>query len=191
MSHYIDIEENRKLLQEALIKAGKSATPPYDCGPDGDDGRLGDDTARALVRFRKDHRLSGVAVVDAKVLHLLQLDGTPQMGPITNVIGSVLFGLLGNLLNWQLVQGYIRTALISFGTYSGLSVYLGQDNWTTVVGLIMGILAIIWQTLANNQKAKAFEVVKAVDAHPDVTFSPANQNISGKPKLVVAPPKAA
>lgn len=140
MNQYLDILANRKHFQLALIEAGKTATPPYNCGPDGADGNLGNDTAKAVVRFRASHGLSAVAVTDAKMLQLLNLNNE---GPMSNpngigipAIGATLEDYLINAItskiNWfaLLMTGVIVTFV---NTRFGLNLDAATQNTITTV----------------------------------------------------------
>lgn len=103
-----------------------------------------------------------------------------------NILGGIFSGLFGNLLKWDLVSGYIRTALTSAGGWIGLDGLVGSDGSKAIIGAILVILGVIWQAIANNQAHKAMQVVKAVDAHDDITVIPAANTALGKPIVTVA-----
>lgn len=100
------------------------------------------------------------------------------------ILGGLFSGLIGNLLNWQLVQGYIRNILLALGGAVGLEGYVGEDGSKAIVGSIMIILGVLFSAVSNNTKVKAIEVVKAVDEAPDVLVIPAEETVSGKPKVM-------
>lgn len=105
---------------------------------------------------------------------------------MSGILGSIFSGLFGNLLNWQLVQGYIRSGLVALGGWIGLDGYVGHDGTTSIIGAIMVILGVVFQALSNNRKVQALAVVKAVDQHPDITVVPAADTSLGKPIVSVA-----
>lgn len=104
---------------------------------------------------------------------------------MNNILGGLFDGLLGNLLNWQLVQGYIRSGLTTAGGWIGLDGLVGADGSKAIIGALLVILGVIWQAVANNKKVKALDVVKAVDAHPAINVIPANENLTRKPIVTV------
>lgn len=95
---------NRKRLQQALIDAG------YSVGPDGADGVLGPNTARAIRMFRKAHGLSEAAVIDSKLLRALNL----MENPMDNVLANVKSAWLSKL-NWTVAAGILFNLLTFFG----------------------------------------------------------------------------
>ena len=100
------------------------------------------------------------------------------------ILGGLFSGLIGNLFNWQLVQGYIRNILIAAGGAFGLEGYVGEDGAKAIIGSTMIILGVIFSAVSNNTKAKALDVVVAVDKAPDVIVIPAEETPSGKPKVL-------
>ena len=59
------IGEDVKALQKRLISLG------YSCGPDGADGKYGNNTMKAVTQFQEDHNLTVTGEVDAKTLAAL------------------------------------------------------------------------------------------------------------------------
>jgi hypothetical protein len=94
VSSLISTEEGRKRLQQALVDNG------YDIGPDGVDGYLGGNTARAIINARIANKLShqDQAVVDTdleRVLGLLTIQS-----PAVKATGNFILTLgLQYLLN--------------------------------------------------------------------------------------------
>lgn len=168
-----------KDVQLALIARG------YDVGPDGADGRGGTNTKKALRAFQLDNFLPDSGKVDQFTLRLLFPEAFPPQKErktvMNNILGGLFQGLLGNLLNWQLVQGYIRSALVAFGGAIGLNGFVGDDGANTIIGAVMVIAGVIFSALSNNTKVKALDVVKAVDAAPDVMVVPAAKSPTTKP----------
>lgn len=95
---------NRKKLQLALIAAG------FDVGPDGADGDLGPNTARAIKAFRNAHGLSEAAVIDGALLRLLNLQETPMDSILANVKSAWL-----SKLNWTMAAGLLFNLFSFFG----------------------------------------------------------------------------
>lgn len=102
-----------------------------------------------------------------------------------NILGSIFSGLFGNLLNWQLIQGYLRSGLMALGGGLVTNGVITSTELNTVVGAVLAVVGVILSAISNNTKAKAVEVVKAVDAHPAVTVIPAEENITKKPIVQV------
>ena len=102
-----------------------------------------------------------------------------------NLLGSVFDGLLGNLLRSETIKSWLRNALIGIGGGLVASGKLSLADLNTVVGGIMVVVSVLLSTLSANTKQKAMDVVKAVDAAPDVVMVPASDTGTGKP-LVIA-----
>jgi peptidoglycan hydrolase-like protein with peptidoglycan-binding domain len=101
---FTDTLAKRKRLQLALIAAG------YDVGPDGADGDLGTNTASAIRAFRRANMLTDVAVIDGKLLTLLNLKETPMDTVLANVKSAWL-----SKLNWTLAAGALFNLFAFFG----------------------------------------------------------------------------
>lgn len=104
---------------------------------------------------------------------------------MNGILGGIFTGLLGNLLNWQLIQGYLRSILLGAGASLVTSGVLTQDQLVGTVGAVLAVLGLIFQAVANNTKAKALAVVKAVDNHPSITVIPAHLSSTGAPLVSV------
>lgn len=154
----------------------------YDIGPDGADGRGGMNTVKAVKKFQLDNRIAVTGQLDQATLRLLFPEDFERNNPMNNILGGVFTGLLGNLFRSQAVLGYIRNILLGLGVYVA-SVFNG-DQWSLIVGGLMTILAVIFDALSNATKQKAVDVVKAVDASPEVAVIPAAATSDGKPKVV-------
>lgn len=176
---------DNKLLQERLIELGflpaKNAK-----GEDNDDGIFGSDTAKALGAFLG--TTGPVTVVTQDTFNKLWPSKAPSEGStmINNILGGVLSGLFGNLLKWDLISGYIRSALIAWGTTFVTTGMISGNQLNDVVGAIIVIIGVIWQIIQNNVNHKALQVVKAVDEHPAITVIPAVDSPTNKPILKVA-----
>lgn len=172
-----------KDYQERLIVFG------FDVGPDGADGVGGTNTQKALMRFQQARQLKITGQLDpATRVALFPEDAPPERkSAMNNILGNIFSGLLGNLLNWQLVQGYIRQILLAASGALVANGVISAEQQSTVVGALLLIGGVIWATLSNNTKKKAMDVVKAVDAAPNVTVIPASETTSGKPKVVAQP----
>jgi len=147
-------------VQQALLDQG------YDLGPDGADGRWGKNSAKALGQFQLNNRIAVSGIADLETLKLL----FPEEFKDThmNILGGLFTGLIGNLLNWQTIQSWLRGALLSAGGALVANGTLTQVELNTVVGAVLIVGGVIFSTLSANTKAKAIAVVKAVDAAPDV-----------------------
>ena len=131
MSSFIDIKANRVRLQQALIDAG------YDVGPDGADGDLGQNSAKAVAAFRKAHGLSEAAVVDARLLRALNLSET-NMDTIAS--GNWLSSLVASTAGKYLVT-FLATWLAS---KLGLDPTTGHVTLEGVLVQLVGVAAGIW-----------------------------------------------
>lgn len=117
---------NCKRLQQALIEAG------YSVGPDGADGYLGTNTAKAIKAFRKDRGLSEAAVIDSKLLRLLNLKDNPMDTVLANVKSAWL-----SKLNWTLAAG----ALFNLFAFFGLNVPADVKDAIVMAGNSLVIVA--------------------------------------------------
>jgi peptidoglycan hydrolase-like protein with peptidoglycan-binding domain len=154
----------------------------YDIGPDGADGRGGMNTIKAVKKFQLDNRIQVTGQIDQATLRLLFPEDYERKNPMNNILGGVFTGLLGNLFRSQAVLGYIRNILLGLGVYVGA--VFSSDQWGLIVGGLMTILAVIFDALSNATKQKAMDVVKAVDASPEVAVVPPSATSDGKPKVV-------
>lgn len=173
-----------KAWQQRLIDVAAHEDKPNPLPKYGADGNGGRETQDAILRFQQEHYLPATGEFDDDTRRAL----TPQpQGNIVmnNILGGLFDGLLGNLLNWQLVQGYIRSGLTTAGGWIGLDGLVGADGSKAIIGALLVILGVIWQAVANNKKVKALDVVKAVDAHPAINVIPANENLTRKPIVTV------
>lgn len=156
-----------------------------------DDGRFGEKSLDAFNRARAAKGLGPVVQTSMSELNavLFPEEFTPPQRKtiMGNLLGNVFSGLLGNLLNWQLIQGYLRSALVAAGGAIGLDGYVGADGTQAIIGAVMVIAGVVFSALSNNTKKKAMDVVKAVDVSPDVTRVPAAETASGKPKVIATP----
>lgn len=110
----------------------------------------------------------------------------PQGTIMNNILGGLFQGLFKNLLNWTLIQGYIRSALLALGGGFVTAGRITGNQLNDIVAAILVIIGIVWQAVANNTQVKAMAVVKAVDQHPSITVIPADASPSGKPIVQVA-----
>lgn len=169
-------------------------------GYDGEiDGRFGEKSYNAAQKALFDYHLRQLEPFNpTKVIlpiELMQRLGvlpplaTPERHTVMgNILGGIFDGLLKNILKWELVQGYIRSALLTAGGWIGLDGFVGHDGTTTIVGAIMVILTVLWQAISNNQAKKAMDVVKAVNDHPEINVIPATETAANKPIVSVAKP---
>lgn len=155
------------------------------------DGHFGELSKLALIRFQHAHPpLSETGNPDPDALAAL---GIPDLFkpnrkdfPMNNILGTIWTGLFAHLLNWQLLQGYIRTALITVGGWIGLDGLVGAEGSKAIIGALLVIVGVIFDAISNNTKRKALAVVKAADASPDVAVIPAHETATGKPIVTAA-----
>lgn len=171
--------------QRRLISLGYLATGE-------DDGRFGAKSLDAFNHYRASKGLGPVVQTSMAELNAVlfpeDTTPTPQRKTIMgNLLGSIFSGLLGNLLNWQLIQGYLRNALLAVGSATGYEGFVGHDGSVTTVGAVMTIVGVVLSAISANTKRKAIDVVKAVDAAPGVTLIRAADTATGKPKVVATP----
>ncbi len=169
-------------LQRALIIHG------FDVGKAGADGKLGNDTIKAIGEAREAFALPGAPnLLDVPLLVALGVRNQPQPKgtPMNNILGSIFTGLAHNFMRWDLIQGYLRSGLLTLGGWIGLDGLVGAEGSKAIIGAVMVILGVLFSALSNNQKVKAMDVVKAIDAHPLVTVIPASETASHKPVVQV------
>lgn len=167
--------------QQRLIAAG------YDVGPDGADGDFGANTQTALRKLQADRGLPASGRFDyATMAILFPEDVKPSKGNAMNgILGTIFTGLLGNLLRSEAVKGYIRNLLLGLGSTGIVSGVYSGEQWQMIVGAAMTVVSVTLSAISANTKQKAMDVVKAVDAAPEVTVIPASQTETGKPKVIV------
>lgn len=170
----------QKLINVVLAEGKPNPLPKY-----GADGLGGTETQDALLQFQEDHGLQTTGQFDAET-RLKLSPSKPQGKPMPNILGSLFSGLLGNLLNWQLIQGYVRNALLLVAGWIGLDGLVGADGSKIIVGSLLAIIGVIVSAVSNNTKVKAMAVVAAVDAHSDIKVTPAAKTLTGKPLVTVA-----
>lgn len=169
--------------QRRLITLGYLATGE-------DDGRFGEKSLDAFNHYRASQGLGPVVKTGLEEMSALLFpeDQPPQRKTIMgNLLGSVFSGLLGNVLNWQLIQGYVRSGLMAVSGSFVASGLISSDQQGVIVGAVLAIIGVVWSAISNNTKKKAMDVVKAVDAAPGVTLIPAKDSVSGKPKVIATP----
>lgn len=182
-SSLIDTEEGRKTLQQALIDHG------FDCGPDGADGVLGGDSAKAIIAARVHYNLPNQdkAVYDVALersLGLLAVQSPEVQTAATSLIPFILQLVLkggpnvtdipsiAGWLNNSTILGFLRNLLISGGGVLTTSGVFTGTQWEQIVGAIIVIVSGILSFIANKKAADAKAIAKAVDAHPDLTVVP-------------------
>lgn len=171
------------LIAAALIEGRPNPLPVY-----GADGLGGHETQDAILAFQASRTppLPATGQFDDATRAAL----TPKDTPMPNILGTIWTGLLGNLLNWTLIQGYIRSALLGLGGSLVTQGVISGTQLNDAVGALLLILGIILSAVSNNTKKKAMDVVKAVDAHPAITVIPASDSPTDKPILRVSPQAA-
>jgi peptidoglycan hydrolase-like protein with peptidoglycan-binding domain len=168
-------------IQRELLDLG------YDIGPDGADGEWGDNSRKALAQFQMNNRLPVDGNrADPETLKLLFPDDyKARTTPMNNILGGMFAGLLGNLFRSQALMGYLRNLLLALGTTIGATGFVGDNGWAIIVGSIMAIIGVVADAISNATKQKAIDVVKAVDAAPNVTVIPATETPDKRPDVVV------
>lgn len=155
-----------------------------------DDGKFGTKSLDAFNHYRAAQGIGPVVQTSLTELNevLFPEDQPPQRKTVMgNLLGSVFSGLLGNFLKWDMVQGYLRHALTAAGGAIGLDGLVGADGSKAIIGALMVVASVVFSAIANNTKKKAMDVVKAVDAAPNVTLVPASETSTGKPRVVATP----
>lgn len=99
---------------------------------------------------------------------------------------------MGSWLTWQVAQGLLRNALLAAGMSLVTSGILTQGQLSDVVGATLVIAGVIFSAVSNKNKAKAQAIVTAVEAHPNITVTPAHASATGKPIVTVdaLPPRS-
>jgi peptidoglycan hydrolase-like protein with peptidoglycan-binding domain len=174
-------------IQQRLIALG------FDVGPSGADGRFGEASLAAYNRYRaslvppqRPVKLPNMSELNRDLFPEDLPPPNPKGTIMGNILGNIFTGLFGNLLNWQLIQGYLRNGLISLGSVLVTNGVLTSAELNTVVGALMIVISVILSAVSNNTKKKAVDVVKAADASPSVTVIPASETTSGKPIVKAA-----
>lgn len=138
MSHFIDIEANRKALQAALIAAG------FTCGPAGADGVLGPETAKAIIAYRNSRipPLAPIAgVVEEKLLAALGLNQPTETKPMFPTILQMIIGFLPGIPDdIALVEAEIKEiASTDSGTVKLQAALTFAKNIIVIVEKVLGI----------------------------------------------------
>ena len=167
--------------QQRLIDVAATEGRPYPLPKFGPDGLGGIETRDAIKDFQAAHVLPLTGQFDAATRAALQSITTRKDSPMTNILGSIFSGLLGNIFTWTLVQGYIRDGLKLAAGAIGLDGLVGADGTKIITASLLAIIGVVWSALSNNRKVHAIEVVKAVDASPTVTLIKAQDTTLGKP----------
>lgn len=152
MSHFIEIEANRKRLQQALRDAKRLGGSPY---YDGEiDGKLGGKSAAAIILYRKDHDLGAKPVIDAQLLRALNLNTEPKM-QLPNIGASLadyFLNFITSKINWA-AMALVGLAVTWINTRFGIQVPAEVQN--TVTGLLVtagGALIVLLRTFFNAPK---------------------------------------
>ncbi len=170
-------------LQNRLIELGYLAAGEAD-------GRFGEKSLAAFNHYRASKGMAPVGHTSLTELNAVIFTDDPkpqrQRSPVMgNLLGSVFDGLLGNLLRSEAIKSWMRNALVGLGASFVTNGLITSADLNTVVGAIMVVVSLLLSTLSANTKQKAMDVVKAVDAAPDVVMVPASDTGTGKP-LVIA-----
>jgi hypothetical protein len=158
---YIDTEAKRKRLQQALLDHG------FDIGPDGVDGDLGGDTARAIINARIAHKLDHQdrAVVDTDLMRelgLLTIQDPVVTGiakshgidlfTLIGLIGPVSAILKGRKMTADQITGILRAILTAVGGYLVGKGIVDQATATEIIGAVVTIGGALWSIYSNRPK---------------------------------------
>lgn len=155
MGKYLDNPGAAKRLQLALLAAG------YDVGPDGADGILGEDTAKAIRAYRRDHGMSDFAVIDNELLRRLGLGPAliTEPGTLGNSIALPIIELVfslatkGKVMSWDQLQQVVRIVIYAAASYFfGQAVADGQQFQAALTGVV-DIGAFVWFIIHQRQLA--------------------------------------
>lgn len=153
MSSWIDVEANRKRLQQALADKGlyKGAI----------DGILGQQSLSAMQAFERSLGFTATSYFDPRILPRLGLTQEPPMAENTIISGITATGAdyLANFISSKIVwvSGIVVVALDSWvTTHWGLSVPDTVNGWVTAGIATVGGLVVMWlRTFANKPKVVA------------------------------------
>lgn len=160
---YIDTKEKRERIQQALLNAH------YDIGPDSVDGDIGDDTKRAILKFRADHGLEnkpGIVEVDTDLMRelgLLTIQDQAVVGvaaakgidllTLIGLVGPVLRLLKGDTtVTTDQITGILRLIL---GLIAGYFVTKGigdQSLWDWITAGVLTAVPAVWSWYSNRPK---------------------------------------
>lgn len=133
---YIDTEAKRRRLQQALLDHG------FDIGPDGVDGFLGGDTAKAIINARIAHKLDHQdrAEVDTDLMRELGLltIQDPVVVGIAKTKGIDIFALIGLIGS---VQAFLKGMKMDSTTVDVKSAWLSSKNWAAGIAILTNIAA--------------------------------------------------
>lgn len=152
---YDDTLAKRIAIQKALIAKG------YDVGPDGADGDLGQNTAKALIALRVANGWPPVATIDTNVMRalgLLAIQETTSMIPAS--FTDYIVNFLSSKINW--FAGVMAIAIVTFvNNHFGLNLDAGTTAAITTL-LVSALTAGVWvlRTFFNSPKVVAGAVVK-------------------------------
>lgn len=161
-------------IQQRLIELG------YDVGPDGADGDFGVNTQRALRKYQAENDLTVTGQPDAAT--------RVSLFPTAPVERHTTMNWLG-FLNNSVVLGFVRNLLMAAGAVLVTKGWVDNSTLIEVVGWVMSGISAILSAISNNNKAKADAIVKAVEAHPDITvIAPPTAAPNAAPKVIVSKP---
>lgn len=157
MSSWIDVEANRKALQEALnTKLLGLLVPPLEV-----DGVLGQKSLVAMQMFQRKMHLLPTNYFDPRILPYLGFSKEPPMAENTIISGITATGAdyLANFISSKIVwvSGIVVVALDSWvTTHWGLAVPDTVNGWVTAGIATVGGLVVMWlRTFANKPKVVA------------------------------------
>lgn len=184
-----------KAWQQKLIDAAAKEGKPNPLPRYGADGLGGQETQTAILDFQARHGLATTGQFDEPTKALLN----PTTGPdytlgrslIPIILSMILKGgpdlssipSIAAWINNSSILGLLRNGLISAGTFITTTGFISGTQWEQIVGVIMMLVSATLSWIANQKAESAKLIAKAVDAHPDITVVPTNDN---KAKLIVA-----
>lgn len=92
---------------------------------------------------------------------------------------------MASTLVGEIGLGLLRTVLMAVGGGLVTDGLITNAQLGTAVGGMLAVAGVIAQVISSRNHAKASAVVTAVEAHPNLTIIPANQAVSGKPKVII------
>ncbi len=166
--------------QQRLIEL-KYLSPLNAKGEPNADGRFGALSVDAYNRFRTSR--GNPPVFPPVHLDQLNADLFPEDAPAPKPKGNPV-----NIASWfnnAVILGIVRNILMAVGAGLVTKGVIDNATLTEVVGAIIAILSAIMSGISNNNKHVNDAIVKAVEAHPDITVVPAAATSSGAPKVLV------
>ena len=161
-SQFIATEAGRKRLQQALMDNG------FDIGPDGVDGFLGGNTARAIINARVANKLDhqDQAMIDTdleRCLGLLTIQDPLVVGAaaakgidllsLLKLIGLAQQLLKGNTtMTSDQITGGIRAIIAALSGFLIAKGIGNADLWTWITAGVTAIIPVVWTWISNRPK---------------------------------------